>query len=642
MADVFLSYASEDRERIAPLAAALVAAGHSLWWDRDIKPGADFAQTIEREIALARVVIVAWSQASARSQWVRDEAAFGRDAGILLPLLLDVREPPMGFRQVQAIDFRAWHGDAQAPAFVALADAIKALLGGQGMALPLSRNDARPVHATGSSRARPVALGVAVLLATLGAAVLVNHFGLSPASPAIASGEVLVERFRANPPDQARDARAAGYAAAFSSRFTESGIRNVVEGRQPTGSESEFSLSGELGATDEREFLTVSIDDRASGASLWSIRREPTEGAAWESSLAAFALKCALERRHPQTTSHIVSRYIHACASFLDGDYLAQYDAASDIHAALPDDPRATAFLAFASVAFGWAQTSSPTEHERLVNEGKRLAEQVLAADPQNAEALFAMGFAYDDYHFSEQEHYWRAAIEADPEFGPALGRYSRLLLTVGRLREASDYLARAQRQRPLPDGTLARLMAADGNWEQARALYARIRPFDPVEIDRHELVTAVLYGDIEEAARALQQRPELAGSDEPCFRQLLAARRKESIDRARFTAICGGQGMFSARFLALAGDIDGAYRALEPLLKHRELRFPPQLFWPEMRDFLRDERFWPLAAEIGLVAYWSETQQWPEFCAEPDLPFDCRQRAAAAPTSRDPAAPGV
>ncbi|MCZ6871640.1 MAG: TIR domain-containing protein [Gammaproteobacteria bacterium] len=37
MADIFLSYASEDRERVRPLVAALETGGFSVWWDSDIR-----------------------------------------------------------------------------------------------------------------------------------------------------------------------------------------------------------------------------------------------------------------------------------------------------------------------------------------------------------------------------------------------------------------------------------------------------------------------------------------------------------------------------------------------------------------------------------------------------------------------------
>ena len=39
MSDIFLSYASEDRERVRPVAEALGRQGWEVWWDRDIPPG---------------------------------------------------------------------------------------------------------------------------------------------------------------------------------------------------------------------------------------------------------------------------------------------------------------------------------------------------------------------------------------------------------------------------------------------------------------------------------------------------------------------------------------------------------------------------------------------------------------------------
>ena len=50
MADIFLSYASDDRERIAPLVAALERQGWSVWWDRSIPPGRNFDEVLEEEI----------------------------------------------------------------------------------------------------------------------------------------------------------------------------------------------------------------------------------------------------------------------------------------------------------------------------------------------------------------------------------------------------------------------------------------------------------------------------------------------------------------------------------------------------------------------------------------------------------------
>jgi hypothetical protein len=74
MADILISYARQDRDRIGKLAAALEAAGFSVWRDRHIAGGAEFSKDIERELAAATVVIVAWSERAIESRWVKDEA----------------------------------------------------------------------------------------------------------------------------------------------------------------------------------------------------------------------------------------------------------------------------------------------------------------------------------------------------------------------------------------------------------------------------------------------------------------------------------------------------------------------------------------------------------------------------------------
>jgi hypothetical protein len=40
------------------------------------------------------------------------------------------------------------------------------------------------------------------------------------------------------------------------------------------------------------------------------------------------------------------------------------------------------------------------------------------------------------------------------------------------------------------------------------------------------------------------------------------------------------------------------------------------------------DPRFMPLMRDIGLLEYWRNTDRWPDFCENEDLPYDCRQMA--------------
>jgi tetratricopeptide (TPR) repeat protein len=246
------------------------------------------------------------------------------------------------------------------------------------------------------------------------------------------------------------------------------------------------------------------------------------------------------------------------------------------------------------------------------------------------------MGLAKDDFQFAEQERWWRRAIDADPELGWALSRYAKLLRTVGRIGEAIDMGLRAQLHRRMADSTFADLLASTGELQEAKHQYELIRPMDPEQVDQAEMQTEVLYGNIETAAKKLRERPTLAGEQLECWRQLLAARRGERLNTARLAKACGDSGGYSARAFALAGDLDAAYRAIDLALKSGE-RFVPNLFEPELHSFRRDRRFWPLAARMGLVDYWLDTGQWPDFCSEPNLPFDCKTEAAKARLVRAP-----
>ncbi|MFT3727379.1 MAG: toll/interleukin-1 receptor domain-containing protein [Terricaulis sp.] len=131
MADVFISYASQDRERVKPLAEALASHGFNVWWDRELAAGQDYAQIIERELKGAKAVIVVWSNASAASTYVRDEAGRARDEGRLVPVMLDPIAIPLGFGAFQAEDFTRWNGNARAPQVGLLEEVLRAKLEGR-------------------------------------------------------------------------------------------------------------------------------------------------------------------------------------------------------------------------------------------------------------------------------------------------------------------------------------------------------------------------------------------------------------------------------------------------------------------------------------------------------------------------------
>lgn len=129
MADIFISYANEDRERAGQLAALLESVG-TVWWDRRIPAGRTWRALLEQALGDARCMVVLWSENSVNSPWVGEEAEEARRLGkTLLPVLIQRVEPPMGFRTIQAADLTNWDGSPAHPAAQMLIADLRSLLG---------------------------------------------------------------------------------------------------------------------------------------------------------------------------------------------------------------------------------------------------------------------------------------------------------------------------------------------------------------------------------------------------------------------------------------------------------------------------------------------------------------------------------
>jgi hypothetical protein len=136
MAHIFISYARADRPRAERLAQALERTGWSVWWDREIPPGRSFDEVIEEALSQARCVIVLWSDASIRSEWVKTEAAEAAQRRILVPILTDGARIPLEFRRIQAAAIDDWRDLEANEGWGHLCDAVAALVESPRRAAP--------------------------------------------------------------------------------------------------------------------------------------------------------------------------------------------------------------------------------------------------------------------------------------------------------------------------------------------------------------------------------------------------------------------------------------------------------------------------------------------------------------------------
>ena len=131
MADIFISYASEDRSKVKPLAKALADHGCSVWWDRDLPYGLPFDELIRTELRAAGCVVALWTENSANSLYVIGEA---RDALRLKKLIsvflsLSRAELPYDLQAIHGVELIDWHGDRSNADYQRLVRGITAMVG---------------------------------------------------------------------------------------------------------------------------------------------------------------------------------------------------------------------------------------------------------------------------------------------------------------------------------------------------------------------------------------------------------------------------------------------------------------------------------------------------------------------------------
>jgi DNA-binding winged helix-turn-helix (wHTH) protein/TolB-like protein len=271
-------------------------------------------------------------------------------------------------------------------------------------------------------------------------------------------------------------------------------------------------------------------------------------------------------------------------------------------------------------------------------------AKRALTLEPHNGEAWMALEYLAPLFDWRGREELLIQGVAADPNFEPIVLLEGRLLWLVGRGRDALPWFRRAHDIDPLRVGdirTLALSLASDSRVAESRAFVAQMELQWPALRPTRDarFWTGVIAGATNDVLTQLNDpaaRPrDMDQVSVDAWRGALMAIAskdakvradaiKKVTDATAAGSISAGQAL---TLLAMLGDLDGAF-AQAALYAPADPSEPPYLFLPTTAAMRSDPRFIQLAAQLGLVAYWRATGHWPDFCADPGLPYNCQAEA--------------
>jgi tetratricopeptide (TPR) repeat protein len=261
--------------------------------------------------------------------------------------------------------------------------------------------------------------------------------------------------------------------------------------------------------------------------------------------------------------------------------------------------------------------------------------EQARAVDEGMAEATLAEMEVEPDLDISRVVALADKAKDQDPDNPYVLGTRSETMLAAGRMNEAVNDADRAAQLDPLSPATRARLFYAllyGGRTERARDALSRAKRLwpDTQTIRDAEGALEFRYGDFE------RQILSSEGATPVGLAYIKARKDPSDANVGAFVTTVQRAGILSARAVLTLQALGEMRRvneffelAQEPKVAVGLAKNTYVLFRPWLANVRRDPRFMGVAKRVGLLDYWRSSGNWPDFCQDPQLPYDCKAEAA-------------
>jgi DNA-binding winged helix-turn-helix (wHTH) protein len=408
-------------------------------------------------------------------------------------------------------------------------------------------------------------------------------------------------------------------------------------------------VAGAVDANGPAAQVRVTVADGRSGAILWQAAFNGSS--ALDSPLpeqatarAATAISMAAEM-HAASRGEISPQALRAYVQGRDGfrERRNLIEQVAHMRTVTKEAPRlALGHASTAQILASAAWDQPAAVREAWLREAVAEAKLAIRLDPSVGIAYTALSNALGQKDYAGRQAVLEEGLRRAPLDGAVQSYFGLFLAETGRPMEGLPYVRRSQSIDPFAAPRQfgnATYFATLGAADEGRAQIARSRRTWPENgrIPVFSSLFAVLAaepGEGREIVRELGRsfpnavaRPDLWLS---YFDALQCRCRTDEVAQAiRRAAISGeiepGMGFTAlARLGAVSEALDVAQSARnEDLLRDHRL-----LFARQTAPMRRDRRFMDLAGKLGLAGYWRTSGRWPEFCAEPGLPYDCKAEA--------------
>ena len=668
--EIFISYRRADQAWARLLHAQLQAQGVEAWYDAHVGAGQDWRIATARALQASKIFVLLFSADAAQSSDIAKElAAAVFEKKLIIPVRLEDIKPEGAF--LYELASRNWV-NAFENTEGKLAELAKGLAqmvrtGAQDESLlPFDRSDDGKILPPKKRLRAPLLIAAAaIVVATVAAALFWLRPASPPAQPAVARVAVLPFDTLSDGP-QARhfaDALTDEIVTRLNSNHIQVVSRDdaaTLRGADRDRKRAELGVSllfdGTVQDDGKDVKVRVHLDDPIRHATLWSgtvegpVDKSDRLQASIASTIVA-VLACsnrALVPGHGLTDPDLLSRYLHACELFVNGgrSHLDEILASlREVIAKAPDFAPARSDLAKFELFL--SPHLPPDEAAPLRREGEAEAHKALALEPKSPDAYLALSFLLQPGDWAGREKLLRQGVASNPDWPHTNGFLGNMLAEVGRLQEAAGYLQKA--------------VAADLqiNWKHVNdRLQCGTGQFEPVTTDlfaalkrdprdgnagfalRGCLKYARRWSDLRALAITTVKEADRKDPSSTSYDTYLVAEasgKPADIARARSAALAAPAGappgaqlaaMANAiEALSVLGFTDDAF-AVANRYTPGGANDPGFLFFTLTPPLRKDPRFMQLAVRIGLVDYWRRSGHWPDFCADPHLPYNCKTEA--------------